>query len=151
MNRIAFQMLIGDRIKYIGMIVGVVIASFLMNQQLSIFWGLMSRTYGFITDTSYPDLWVMDPKVQFVDDAKPLQDTALYRVRGIEGVAWAVPMYKGWLKCRLPDGTLTTVRLIGIDDATLARLAPPNKSRLDVRIYSCNHLSRGNGRNRIRR
>lgn len=119
MNLIAFKMLVGDRIKYLGMIVGVVIASFLMNQQLSIFWGLMSRTYGFITDTSYPDLWVMDSKVQFVDDAKPMQDTALYRVRGIEGVAWAVPMYKGMIRARLDDGTFQNCIVVGLDDASL--------------------------------
>lgn len=119
MNRIAIKMLIGDRIKYLGMIVGVVIAAFLMNQQLSIFWGLMSRTYGFISDTSYPDIWVMDSKVQFVDDLKPMQDTAVYRVRGIEGVAWAVPMYKGLIKARLDDGTYQNCIVIGLDDSTL--------------------------------
>ena len=119
MNRIAFQMLIGDRIKFIGMVVGVVIASFLMNQQLAIFWGLMSRTYGFITDTSYPQIWVMDEKVQFVDDVKPMQDTSLYRVRGIDGVAWAVPLYKGLIKARLDDGTFQNCIVIGLDDATL--------------------------------
>ena len=119
MNRIAFQMLIGDRIKYVGMIVGVVIASFLMNQQLAIFWGLMSRTYGFITDTSYPDIWVMDDKVQFVDDVKAMQDTTLYRIRGIDGVQWAVPLYKGMIKARLNDGTTQNCIVIGLDDATL--------------------------------
>jgi putative ABC transport system permease protein len=119
MLRIAFQMLIGDRVKYIGMIVGVVIASFLMNQQMSIFWGLMSRTFGFIQDTTYPDIWVMDKKVQFVDDVKPLQDTALYRVRGMEGVAWALPLYKGLIKARLTDGTYQNCIVIGVDDATL--------------------------------
>lgn len=119
MNRIAFQMLIGDRVKYVGMIVGVVIASFLMNQQLAIFWGLMSRTFGFITDTSYPQIWVMDDKVQFVDDVKPMQDTALYRIRGIDGVAWAVPLYKGLIKARLDDGTFQNCIVIGLDDATL--------------------------------
>jgi putative ABC transport system permease protein len=118
-NLIAIKMLVGDRIKYVGMILGVIIAAFLMNQQLSIFWGLMSRTYGFISDTSYPDIWVMDDKVQFVDDLKPMQDTAIYRVRGIEGVGWAVPMYKGLIKARLDDGTFQNCIVIGLDDATL--------------------------------
>jgi putative ABC transport system permease protein len=48
----------------------------------------MTRTFGFITDTGLPDIWVMDPKVQFIDDIKPLQDTELFRVRSVEGVAW---------------------------------------------------------------
>lgn len=28
----------------------------------------MTRTFGFLTDTALADIWVMDPKVQFVDD-----------------------------------------------------------------------------------
>lgn len=44
----------------------------------------------------------MDPKVQFVDDIKPLQDTELYRVRGVAGVDWAMPLYKGLLKRACP-------------------------------------------------
>jgi putative ABC transport system permease protein len=48
-----------------------------------------------------------------------MADTALQRVRGVEGVAWAVPMYKAYLRVRLPDGTLVQSRIIGLDDATL--------------------------------
>lgn len=84
----------------------------------------MSRTVGFIFDTPQPDLWVMDPKVQFVDDIKPLQDTKLYQVRGVEGVEWAMPLYKGGLRARLPNGTFQTCNVIGIDDATLVA-GPP--------------------------
>jgi putative ABC transport system permease protein len=40
----------------------------------------------------------MNPKVQFIDDIKPLRDTELYRVRSIEGVKWAVLLYKGLIK-----------------------------------------------------
>ena len=97
MNSIAIKMLIGDRAKYLGIIMGITFASLLITQQLAIFNGLMSRTYGAITDVGLPDIWVMDPKVQFIDDVKPLQDTQLFRVRGVEGVEWAVPLYKGLL------------------------------------------------------
>jgi len=119
MWNVAYKMLVGDRAKYVGMIFGVAVATFLICQQLSIFVGLMSRTFGFIDDTGYPDVWVMDEKVQFVDDVKPLQDTTLYRVRGTDGVAWAVPMYKGLIKARLDDGTFQNCIVVGLDDATL--------------------------------
>lgn len=119
MNHVAIQMLMGDRAKYLGIIMGLTFASLLITQQASIFVGLMTRTYGYITDTGLPDVWVMDPKVQFVDDIKPLQDTVLYRLRGIEGVRWAMPVYKGLLKARLPTGAFQTCNVIGIDDATL--------------------------------
>lgn len=119
MNFIALKMLIGDRAKYLGIIMGLTFASLLITQQASIFVGLMTRTYGFISDTSVADIWVMDPKVQFVDDVKPLQDTQLYRVRSVDGVEWAVPLYKGLLKARLENGNFQTVIVAGLDDATL--------------------------------
>src|SRR5438034_8860133 len=112
-------MLVGDRAKYIGIIMGLTFASLLITQQAAIFTGLMSRTFGSITDLSLPDIWVMDPKVQFIDDIKPLQDTELFRVRGIEGVEWAVPLYKGLLKARLSNGNFQTCNVLGLDDATL--------------------------------
>jgi putative ABC transport system permease protein len=119
MNSVAIKMLMGDRAKYLGIIMGITFASLLITQQLAIFNGLMSRTYGAITDLGLPDIWVMDPKVQFIDDVKPLQDTELYRVRGIQGVAWAVPLYKGLLKARLETGEFQTCNVIGLDDSTL--------------------------------
>src|SRR5262249_44381692 len=103
-NRIAIQMLVGDRAKYIGILIGLTFPPLLITQQASIFWGLMTRTYGAITDMGQPDIWVMDPKVQFIDDVKPMQSTELYRVRGVEGVQWATPLYKGLLKARLSNG-----------------------------------------------
>ena len=119
MYRIALKMLMGDRGKYLGLIMGLTFAAILITQQSSIFVGLMTRTYSFINDLSQPDIWVMDPKVQFIDDVKPLQDTELFRVRGITGVEWAVPLYKGLLKARLEDGNFQIVNLLGLDDATL--------------------------------
>ncbi len=119
MNHIALKMLMGDTGKYIGIVMGLTFASLIMTQQPAIFLGIMSRTYSFITDVGLPDIWVIDPKVQFVDDIKPMQDTELYRVRGISGVEWAMPLYKGLLKARLLDGTFQTCNVVGLDDATL--------------------------------
>ncbi len=119
MTFVAMRMLMGDRAKYLGIIMGIAFAALLITQQASIFVGLMTRTFGFVSDTALPDLWVMDPKVQFIDDVKPLQDTALYRVRSVEGVEWAMPLYKGLLKARLQNGQFQSCNVIGLDDATL--------------------------------
>ena len=116
---VALKMLTGDKGKYFGILFGLTIASFLITQQLSIFMGLMTRTYGFISDSGLADIWVMDPKVQFIDDIKPMQETQLLRVRGVEGVDWAVPLYKGILKARLENGTFQACNVIGLDDTTL--------------------------------
>lgn len=119
MNRIALRMLTGDRAKYVGILVGITFASLLITQQSAIYDGLLERSYGAIVDQGLSDIWVMDPKVQQVDDYKYMQSTVLYRVRGIEGVAWAMPMFRGQIKARLDDGTQQACTVIGIDDTTL--------------------------------
>lgn len=119
MGFVAFMMLIGDRLKYIGLVAGLAFATLLITQQASILMGMASQTSSWIRDTSQGDLWVMDEQQQFSEDGKTISDTALYRVRGVDGVEWAVPVYKGWLKARLNDGTQLTVIVVGIDDATL--------------------------------
>lgn len=119
MNFVALKMLVGDRAKYLGIITGLTFASLLITQQAGIFVGIMARTTGAITDLSMPDIWVMDPKVQYIDDIKPLQDTQLFRARGVEGVEWAVPLYKGLIKARLSNGNFQTCVVLGLDDATM--------------------------------
>ena len=119
MFQIALKMLFGDRGKYFGIITGIALASLLMIQQPGILIAIFSRTYSFISDVALPDIWVMDPMVKFVDDSQPMLDTELYRVRGVKGVEWAVPLYKGNQRVRLADGQLVGSNLLGLDDATL--------------------------------
>ncbi|MBS0655609.1 MAG: ABC transporter permease, partial [Verrucomicrobia bacterium] len=79
---------------------------------------------------------VMDPTVQYIGDIKALKETDLYRVRGVEGVDWAVPMYYGTIQARLHNGVIQTCILIGVDDATLIG-APPimvQGKPIDLRI-----------------
>ncbi|MFO1153564.1 MAG: ABC transporter permease [Rhodospirillales bacterium] len=119
MFTIAVKMLTGNRGKYFAIIIALSFTSFVMTQQPATFVGIMARTYSFMTDIGSVDLWVMDPKVQYVDDLKPMQDTKLYAVRGVEGVEWAVPLYKGSIRVRMEDGTFQNCTLIGLDDASL--------------------------------
>jgi putative ABC transport system permease protein len=119
MYLLALKMLFGDKGKYISMVVGISFSTLIMTQQPSILVGLLSRTFSFVRDISLPDIWVMDSGVQFVEENKPIRDTELNRVRGIDGVAWAVPLYKGLMRAKLPDGSTKTLDMAGIDDATL--------------------------------
>lgn len=119
MNWIALKMLTGNRGKYLGIILGIAFASLLIAQQASIFCGLMLQTSGQVYDIKGADIWVMDPNVRFVDDIKPLSDNDLYRIRGVEGVTWAVKLYKGLARSRLENGMFQQSILIGLDDATM--------------------------------
>ena len=115
---IAWKMLIGNRAKYLGIVFGVAFAALLIAQQSSIFCGLMALTVSQILDVEGAGVWVMDPKVKYVDDVKPMADTHLYRVRGVPGVEWAVRLYKGIARARLEGGSYEQMILLGLDDAT---------------------------------
>ncbi len=115
----AIKILTGDRGKYIGILIALTFAAFIITQQAAIFAGIMARTYSFISDTSQPNIWVMDRGVQFIDDIKPLPDTEVLRVRSVSGVKWAVPMYKGLLRVKKSNGQFEQCILVGIDNATL--------------------------------
>ncbi len=119
MNFIALKMLFGDRAKYLGIVIGLTFASLLITQQSAIFAGMMTRTFSFLTDVALPDIWVVDPQVKYIDDIRPMQDTEVMRVRGVDGVEWAVPLYKGSLAVRRTDGTYQSSVVIGLDDETL--------------------------------
>ena len=119
MNLIALKMLIGDRLKYISLVAGIAFAALLITQQSSIFTGFARQMGAWIRDTNVADLWVMDEQVEFVDDFKPMAETKLQRIRSVDGVQWAVPLYKNYLRTRLPDGTAVQTRVVGLDDATL--------------------------------
>jgi putative ABC transport system permease protein len=125
MNWVALKMLTGDRTKYFGIVFGVGFAALLMAQQSSIFCGLMRNTTSQIRDVQGADLWVMDPNVQFIDDVKPLSENDLYRVRGVEGVKWAVRLYKGQGRARLADGNFQQMLILGLDNATLVGAPGP--------------------------
>jgi putative ABC transport system permease protein len=119
MSFVALQMLMGDRAKYLGIIFGVALASLLMIHQSTIFVGILSRTGSIVTDITNVDLLVCDSMTEFLDDVKPMSETAVTRIRGVEGVAWAVRMYKGPIKARMAGGKYRSCIVIGLDDATL--------------------------------
>jgi putative ABC transport system permease protein len=121
---IAWRMLTGDRAKYLGLVFGVAFAVMLMTQQASIFVGLMLRTAAQVIDVTDADLWVMDPRIIYVEETEPLPESALWRVRSVPGVDWATPFFKALSVARAPDGRLQQVFVLGVDDATLAG-APP--------------------------
>jgi putative ABC transport system permease protein len=134
MYSLALKMLFGDRTRYLMLLSSLAFCSLLMNQQSSIFSGLMLWTTAIIRNTHVP-VWVMDPKVEEVNAAKPLRNTDLFRVRSIPGVAWAVPFYSKIQQVRLADGNTKAVQLIGLDASTLIG-APPKIVQGDLKALS---------------
>jgi len=118
MYHLALKMLLGDRAKYVMLISGLTFATLLMAQQCSVFFGLMLWTTGSLRNMRAP-IWVVDPKVAQVNEVKAMRDTDVGRVRTVEGVAWAVPLYWSILQTKLSDGTFKQIQLVGLDSGTM--------------------------------
>jgi putative ABC transport system permease protein len=124
MYLVALKMLIGDRVKYLGLIFGIMFASFLMSQQVSLFLSLLNRTASQIEEITEADIWVMSPQVRYVDEIIALNDFDLYRVRGVDGVKWAVPLYKGSGIIKTYNGSTQQVIIMGLDDYSFVGRPP---------------------------
>jgi putative ABC transport system permease protein len=116
---VAWRMLTGDTAKYLGAVFGVAFGVLLITQQASVFVGIISRTANPLSDVREASIWVCDEYLQNADEIEPMSDNAVYRVRGVEGIEWAVRLYKGMARARKPNGLFRQVILLGIDDQSL--------------------------------
>jgi putative ABC transport system permease protein len=123
MYHVALKMLLGDRAKYVMLVGGLTFAALLMTQQCAVFFGLLSWTTSHMRNMR-ASIWVVDPKVEQINEIKPMRDTDVNRVRSVTGVAYAVPLYTGVIQARISDGTFKPVEMIGLDSATLVGRPP---------------------------
>ncbi len=119
MLRVALKMLMGDRAKYAGLLSGIAFTSFLVTFAASFLCGFMTRGFALIAENPAADVWVMDPAVVSAEKTANMPASALDRVRGVEGVASAVPLALSTAEVRFPDGRFQPFQVIGVDDATL--------------------------------
>lgn len=115
---IALRMLLGDTTKFLAIVFGLTFSTTLIVQQGSIFTGILRRAGASVEAIPQADIWVMHPATRYYDARKPIEDTALQRVQGIEGVEWAQRLYVGGGSAQLPDGSYTPVQIVGVERAT---------------------------------
>jgi putative ABC transport system permease protein len=116
---LALKMLFGDTAKYLMLVAGLFFATFLIVQQASVFCGLMRWTTATLKNVAAP-IFVVEERVEQINETNPMRDTDVARVRSVSAVRWAMPLYSGIQRVRLANGAFKTVQLIGIDAASLA-------------------------------
>jgi len=116
--RLAYRLLVNDKAKFAGLIVGITFAVFLMVQITSIFAGVLEKSSSNIINIG-AKMWIIDPSVNNPLNSIPLPDYILDAVRSVSGVKYAVPLYSGTALLKLTDGTYQPVTVIGLDDASL--------------------------------
>ena len=124
MLRIALKMLVGNRAKYAGLLLGVAFTSFLVAFALSYLAGFMTRGYSLISENRQADVWVMDPAVNSTEHTTNMRSSVLDEVRSVHGVRAATPLTIGHTDVLYPNGEFQAFEVIGVDGPTLAGLPP---------------------------
>jgi putative ABC transport system permease protein len=119
MLRVAMRMLVADRAKFAGLLFGLAFTSFLVTFAAAYFCGFMTRGFALVSDNPQVDVWVMDPAVESPEQTINLPDSALARVRGVDGVAWAMPLALGTVEVRLAQGRFLSFQVVAVDVASL--------------------------------
>lgn len=124
MLRVAVKMLLGDRAKYVGLLFGITFTSFLVTFAVSYLCGFLTRGFALVAENPSANIWVMDPAVGSTELTINIPDSALERVRSVDGVLSAEPLAVATVDARFPNGRFQSFQLIAVDDATLLGLPP---------------------------
>jgi putative ABC transport system permease protein len=112
MTRVGLRMMVHDKLKMIGTLVGVVFAVLLSNQQAGTFLGLLKKNTMFI-ESAQADIWVVPPNTDTLAPGKYLPEAISKQARGVEGVAWAEPLLFGGGQIAIAGGSSEAVTIVG--------------------------------------
>jgi putative ABC transport system permease protein len=105
-------MMVHDKLKMLGTLVGVVFAVLLSNQQAGTFLGLLKKNTMFI-DAAGADVWIVPPNTEALQAAKPIPQVISKQARGVLGVAWSEPILFGAAQVSIPGGASDAVTVVG--------------------------------------
>jgi putative ABC transport system permease protein len=109
---LGWSMMLFDKAKLVGTVLGVVFAVVLTNQQLGIGLGLVDRNVMFV-DHAKADLWMVPPSTETLQGGRTVSMSAMYAARTTPGVAWAEPLLFGGGVVKTPTGGTEAVQVIG--------------------------------------
>jgi len=125
--KIAWKFIRFDKAKSIGVIVGILISTFLIGQQFGTFLFLSGLMGALATDVK-ADIWVVDSKTNDVNQLGRLDVRNLRAVQGRNGVKEAFPLIIAAAACNYKNGTSGAITLIGVNSSHL--FAVLNKSKI---------------------
>jgi putative ABC transport system permease protein len=121
MLRVALRLLFDQPSKSLGTLLGVVISTFLMAQQVATFLGILGRVAAFADGTDV-DVWVTSATTEDSDitDTVPMDYRAA--IASTEGVASVAPLVQGMSRATRPDGVHELVKVVGVEGPRLTGL-----------------------------
>ena len=126
MLKIAWKFIKFDKAKSIGVIVGILISTFLIGQQLGVFF-FLSGLMGALANDVKADIWVVDSKTNDVNQLGRIDIRNLRTVQGIKGVKEAFPLLITGASCNFENGTSGAITLLGVDENHINALVSKDK------------------------
>ncbi len=115
MIRTAWKFIRYDKAKSIGVIIGIVVSTFLIGQQVGILLFLMDLMGGLINNarTESTPVWVVDNFTNNVNNLSPLDKRKTYEIMSVDGVEAAYPVFAGAGIAHFNNGKTAPVNIIG--------------------------------------
>ncbi|MCC9074456.1 ABC transporter permease [Flavobacterium sp. F-65] len=101
-----------DKTKSIGVVVGIVISTFLIGQQIGTF-NFLTGLMSVLVKNTHADIWVIDDKTKDVNQLSLLDTRKEKEIKSLPGVQEVFPIVITSGKAKFPDGTNANVNLIG--------------------------------------
>ncbi len=137
MWRIAWKFIKYDKSKSVGVVVGIFISTFLIGQQLGVFFFLSGMMGALATDLKV-QIWVVDDRTTDVNQVGRLDVRVIRAIQGVEGVKEAFPLVIAGAPCVFENGSSGIINLLGVEREYLHRLIDSSKISLgkitDVQI-----------------
>jgi putative ABC transport system permease protein len=113
---LALRNLFQDRLRFIASLMGIVFSVVLVMVQMGLYFGFSGMITTMIDHTS-TDLWIVSSGAKYFEDLSLLDTGLRDHLLAIEGVSAVVPGVVGFSAWSLPDGTMTSVVVVGTDYA----------------------------------
>ena len=112
MLKIAYRFMVYDKPKLIGALVGVVIATYLIGQQVGVF-TFLTNAMRSLADNTKTEMWVVDPYTTNVNALGQIDMRVGREIESIEGVAKVYPVVIAGSSARFQNGKTFGVTIIG--------------------------------------
>ena len=103
-----------DKAKSIGVVVGIMISTFLIGQQLGIFIFLTNAMQALATNVK-ADIWVVDSKTKDVNQLGKLDIRVLHVVQSLPGIQEAFPVFINGAAANYQNGESGGITLVGVN------------------------------------
>lgn len=131
MIKTAIRFIKYDRVKSIGVLIGIVVSIFLIGQQLGIL-SFLTTLMGGLVGNSRQDIaqiWVVDNITRNANELSKLDESLVRELRSIEGVKMTFPIVASAASVKFENGKLAPVLVIGSESPSF--IAGPLPERIN--------------------